>query len=309
MKIFAPLTLAAVIILSGAGQSMAQASAAPPAIVQPSGLRKISPHVWVIPDNDAQLVANIGFVVGSKATLVVDTGMGPRNGEIVLKEAQRLSRGKPLYLVSTHVHPEHDLGAQAFPATTTFIRAEQQARDIAENGYALADAFRAQNALNADLLKDARFRAADITFDPAYNLDLGGVKVQLLAMGLNHTLGDTVVWVDGDRVLFSGDLAMKAAPSFNAKAGLRRWRATLNALVTFRPKIIVPSHGPVGDGQLINAYQFYFSEIQDRVAVLKGEGKTVDQTVATLSAALAERLPNAPARLGPVIRAAYAEAP
>ncbi len=294
MKIFAPLTLAAAVTLLGAGQASAQASAKTPAgapAAQREGVRKISPHVWLIPDHGAPAGGNIGVIVGSKAALVID---GPGGGDIALKEATRLAGGKPLYLVATHISPDHGLGAAAVPAGAKVLRAEKQAQEIAEN---------------AALLNDARFRRADVTFDPDYDLDLGGVKVQLLAMGMNHSLGDTVAWVNGDNVLFSGDLAMKAAPDFNAKAGMRHWRATLNALATYRPKIIVPSHGPLGDGQYINAYQFYFGEIETRVAMLKSEGKSVDQVETTLKTALAERFTDAPARLGPAIRAAYAEAP
>src|SRR5688572_18832429 len=52
----------------------AQAPAAP--MVRVEGLKPISPHVQVIPDNSAPLTPNVGFVVGLKAVLVVDTGLG-----------------------------------------------------------------------------------------------------------------------------------------------------------------------------------------------------------------------------------------
>ena len=58
---------------------------------------KISPHVFVIMG-----FPNVGIVVGSKATLVVDTGLGPRNGALVAREAARLSpKGNKLYLTTT----------------------------------------------------------------------------------------------------------------------------------------------------------------------------------------------------------------
>jgi hypothetical protein len=51
---------------------------------------------------------NIGIVVGSQATLVIDTGLGTKNGQIVAEVAQRLSsRGQKLYLTTTHYHAEH----------------------------------------------------------------------------------------------------------------------------------------------------------------------------------------------------------
>ena len=50
------------------------AQAAPPPYVPEGKTMKVSEHVWVIPDGRVNLVPNIGFIVGSKATLVVDSG-------------------------------------------------------------------------------------------------------------------------------------------------------------------------------------------------------------------------------------------
>jgi hypothetical protein len=54
-----------------------------------------------------QKLINVGIIVGDRATLVVDTGMGPRNGATVVREVQKLAKGPKLYLTTTHFHPEH----------------------------------------------------------------------------------------------------------------------------------------------------------------------------------------------------------
>ena len=192
----------------------AAAQTPPPPIVKTEGLRQISPHVHIIPDNSVPMVPNIGFVVGDRGVLVIDTGLGPRNGAAVLDVAKKLGGERSLYLVTTHFHPEHDLGAQAFPASTKLIRSTGQVKDIEEFGLQLAKVFAGRSPLHAELLKDADFRKADITFEQDYDLDLGGVRARIIAMGANHTRGDTAVWIDSDRVLFSGDVAMRAQPAF-----------------------------------------------------------------------------------------------
>src|SRR5262249_12265938 len=217
----------------------------PPPIVKVEGLRQISPHVHIIPDNSVPLVPNVGYVVGDRAALVIDTGLGPRNGEAVYEVASKLAPGKALYLVTTHVHPEHDLGAQAFPAATKLIRSTDQEKDIAEFGLQLAKVFAGRSPLHAELLKDADFRKADITFERDYELDLGGVKAKLTAMGPNHTAGDTIIWIESDRVLFAGDLAMRAQPAFaSPHSSLRQWLPSLHPPEGLAPAIIVPSHRP-----------------------------------------------------------------
>ena len=281
----------------------------PPPIVKTEGLRPISPHVQIIPDNSVPLVPNVGYVIGDKAVLVIDTGLGPRNGAAVYEVAQKLAGDKPLYLVTTHVHPEHDLGAQAFPATTKLIRSTDQVKDIAEFGLQLAEVFAKRSPINAELLKDADFRKADITFAHDYDLDLGGVHAKMTAMGANHTAGDTIIWIEADRVLFAGDIAMRAQPAFaSPHSSLAHWLASLDQLEALEPAIIVPSHGPTGEGTgFIAGYRAYLTEIRDRAAAEKRAGHGADEAVTTVTAAFGDRAPDK-ARLAGAIKAAYAEA-
>jgi glyoxylase-like metal-dependent hydrolase (beta-lactamase superfamily II) len=306
-----PLVITALLVTASLVTASQQLAAqTPPPIVKPEGLRQISPHVHVIPDNSVPMVPNVGIIVGERAVLVVDTGLGPPNGAAVLGVAQKLAGSRDLYLVTTHVHPEHDLGAQSFPATTKLIRSTNQIKDIAEFGLQLAKNFETRSPVHAELLKGADFRKADITFERDYELDLGGVQVKLTAMGANHTLGDTAIWIGADRVLFSGDIAMKAQPAFASPySSLRRWLASLDQFEALKPAVIVPSHGPNGDNaDFITGYRTYLTEVRDRTAAEKKAGKTVDQAVETVTAALAARYPDR-ARLAGAIKVAYAEAP
>jgi glyoxylase-like metal-dependent hydrolase (beta-lactamase superfamily II) len=300
------------LIVSAMGVTLAAPLAAqtpPPPIVKIEGLKQISPHVHIIPDNSVPLTPNVGYVVGDKAILVIDTGLGPRNGAAVYEVAKKLAADKPLYLVTTHVHPEHDLGAQAFPATIKLIRSSDQVKDIAEFGLQLAEVFAKRSAINAELLKDANFRKADITFDKDYDLDLGGVHAKLTAMGANHTAGDSIIWIESDRVLFSGDIAMRAQPAFaSPHSSLKHWMASLDRLEALKPAVIVPSHGPTGDGVgFITGYRSYLTEVRERTAAEKHAGHSADAAVTTVTAAFGDRAPDK-ARLAGAIRAAYAEA-
>ncbi len=210
MRAFCSVVLAAASLALAAPVS----AQAPDPMVRTEGLKQVSPHVHVIPDNSVPMVPNVGFVVGERSILVIDTGMGPRNGAAVAEVAKKLGGSRALYLVTTHFHPEHDLGASAFPASTTLIRSADQIKDIDEFGLQLAKMFASRSQFVADLLKDADFRKADVTFEKEYVLDLGGVRAQIIAMGPNHTRGDTAVWVESDRALFSGDVVMQRQPAF-----------------------------------------------------------------------------------------------
>jgi glyoxylase-like metal-dependent hydrolase (beta-lactamase superfamily II) len=295
---------AAALALATVAPVSAQAPPAP--LVREETVQKITEHVWVIPDASVTMVPNVGIIVGAKATLVVDTGLGPENGEAVMRAVAKVSPpGRQLYLVTTHIHPEHDLGASAFPASTQMIRSADQEKEIAEVGLTTAVAFSQRSVVVADLLRGATFRKADISFTGEHSLDLGGVTARILAMGANHTQGDTVVMVSPDRVLFTGDLAMQPLPAFaSPRSSLAHWMTSLDRLDALKPLRIVPSHGPMGDAGLIAGYRDYLTTVRDRTAVLKAQGNSVDETVQTLVAELQPRWRDA-GRLQGAIRNAY----
>ena len=146
------LTVLALVVAAAA----AAAQQAPPdPIVRENVTVKVSDHVYVIPDNSVGGVPNVGIIVGTRGMLVIDTGLGPRNGQTVLREAGKLGKPAELYIVTTHVHPEHDLGASAFPASAKMIRSQNQIRDIDEFGLQTAKTFASRTPLMAQLLEGA----------------------------------------------------------------------------------------------------------------------------------------------------------
>ncbi|HYM36562.1 MAG TPA: MBL fold metallo-hydrolase [Steroidobacteraceae bacterium] len=306
MQLNGAIALLGTILLLAAHAQQPPASAGP--MVREGGAEKISDHVFVISDNSVPGVPNVGIIVGKKGTLVVDTGLGKRNGETVMKEVHRVTGKDPQYLVTTHVHPEHDLGAQAFPAATKMIRSKDQVAEIAEFGQTTADAFRKRSEVMKNLLEGAEFRKADVTFDKEHRVDLGGVHVKLMAMGSNHTPGDTAILIEEDHVLFSGDIAMKGLPAFaSPKSSLEHWLQSLDRLDALKPRIVVPSHGPTGDAGFIANYRQYLTQVRQRTMALKVEGKSLEETTQLVTAELKDKFGDA-GRMGGAIRTAYTEA-
>ena len=299
--------LAAVIGASFVVNADAQRGQGPPPLIRENATEKISEHVYVIPDNNVGMVPNVGIIVGKQATFVIDTGMGARNGETIVREVQKISKTPTLYLASTHIHPEHDLGAGGFPANTIMIRSKAQVDEIASAGLAQAERFASLSPLNAELLKGAEFRKADRTFDRELNVDLGGVRVLVIAMGYNHTRGDQAFFVEPDGILFSGDVAMSALPNIG-QAGSAMWLASMDRFEKLKPKKIVPSHGRIGEGlEFVTLYRNFIRDVQSRVAAQKKQGRSVDEAVAAITAELQDKYPTAGQRLGGAIRAIYSE--
>src|SRR3984957_13466099 len=161
-----------------------------------NSVTRVSEHVHAIVG-----FPNIGIVVGDRATLVVDTGLGARNGAIVLKQAEKLAKAPNLYLTTTHFHPEHAMGEQAFPPRTMIIRPAVQQEEMNQHATEMMDLFRGFSAQSKELLADVKLRPPDITFEKEINLDLGGVTARLFWWGPAHTRGDEMILVFGAAVL------------------------------------------------------------------------------------------------------------
>lgn len=291
----------------------AAAQTAPPAdpLIKENVTSKVAPHTYVIPDANVGLVPNVGIIVGSRATLVIDPGLGKRNGEAVLREVAKVSKNTEIYVASTHYHAEHTTGIAAFPAAK-YVNSTVQDDEQVRSGAALIKTFSGRSALTAELLKDAAVRKADITFHRNYTLDLGGVHVRFLVVGPTHTAGDTGFFVEEDGVLFSGDVVMNNSfLAATAVTSMRTWLAAFDAFAAMKPKVIVPSHGAAGDGSLIAINRTVMEEIEERARDLKSQGRSADEAVAAVQAELVKKHPQWPRANGiaAATRAAYVEAP
>jgi glyoxylase-like metal-dependent hydrolase (beta-lactamase superfamily II) len=288
--------------------TLAQRGPLQPPLIKEGVTEKISEHVYVIPDGGLPVVPNVGIIVGTKGTFVVDSGLGTRNGQTIMRETAKVSKGGELYIASTHFHPEHDLGALGFPATAKMLRSRDQQADIDEFGLETAKRFAGFSADTAELLKGVEFRKADQFFDKELTIDLGGARVRLMAMGPNHTRGDIAFWVEPDGVLLSGDIVMTSMPGFSSPySKLSVWLRSLDRFEQLKPKRIVPSHGPMGDTAMITRWKTLMTTVQARAMELKKQGRSADDTVKVIQDELQDRYPRN--GLAGVARAAYNEAP
>ena len=268
---------------------VAKAQLAQP-LVSEDTLTHVSEHVYVLAG-----FPNIGIVVGNHGTLVIDTGLGERNGATVVRVAQKLAKGPNLYLTNTHYHSEHTSGEQAFPANTVILRLAMQQEEMNKRVAAHLDAFRNMSAQNKDLLQDVKFRTPDILFDREMKLDLGGVTARLFWLGAAHTKGDMLIFVEEDSVLLPGDIVEKNLFPImpNEDSSVKGWLAILDQLETLKPRIIAPDHGaPVTDTSEIGKERAYLLDLQARASELKRQGVPVDDAGKQVAAEFHTKYPD-----------------
>jgi glyoxylase-like metal-dependent hydrolase (beta-lactamase superfamily II) len=289
---------------------------APPAPTLAADPVEIAPGVHVIPDQRVPLVPNVGIVVGRDRTLVVDTGMGPANGDRALAHARALAAGTPLTLTITHFHPEHGFGAQSFAPVAEIVYNGAQLDELHLKGDGYVALFRSFGPAVEEALEGVALVDANETYEGELVLDLGGVEVRLIEHAGGHTLGDQVVWLPEARILFTGDLVENRFfpifpffPPDDADVSGVRWIEVLEALEALGPETVVPGHGEVGDAGLIAAVRGYLVELRDAVARAVDSGLSAVQAVEELEPQIRSRYPEweQPEWVGFGIRAFHAE--
>jgi len=105
-------------------------------------------------------------------------------------------------------------------------------------------------AAGQQLLEDYDFDGIELAlpstlFDARYELDLDGTEVHLIHVGPCHQVGDTIVHVPKERVVFAGDVIFRQCTPMGWAGTYDKWFRCLDLLLQLDPEVIVPGHGPL----------------------------------------------------------------
>ncbi|WP_433246026.1 MBL fold metallo-hydrolase [Actinomadura nitritigenes] len=270
----------------------------PDPIVDVAGALEVADDLVVIPNRGVELVPNVGVIGGAHSVLVVETGMGPRNAEAVLRFAGEYAKGRRLYLTTTHFHPEHAFGAQAFAGEATYLVNAAQAEDLAAKGDGYLHMFRGLGAPVARQLEGVELRAPDTVYGEAHDLDLGGRVVRLRETGRAHSRGDQVVTVPDAGVMFTGDLAEAGQfaifpwfPPHDTDVSGTRWIAVMRRLAERAPRVVVPGHGDIGGPGLLADVRDYLELLRDETWARRDTAASEEEIAEEVRALMIERHP------------------
>ncbi|MBS1895301.1 MAG: MBL fold metallo-hydrolase [Actinobacteria bacterium] len=256
---------------------------------------EVDDGVFVILDRRVSLVPNVGIVVGDDAALVIDTGVGPRNGAYVLGQARRLAGDLPLYLAITQLDPGHGFGAQAFKGEATVIYNLAQRERLRYHAHKYIDTFRQFGPAVEAEFAGLELVEPDIVFGGELEIDLGGTVATLRQWGPAHTVDDQTALID-DRVLFGGDLfenrmfpILPFFPPFDSHFDGARWIEALEDLIAAAPPVVVPGHGEVTDVGQIRAVLDYLRWVEGETRQRCGAGASVEEAAAAIESEARER--------------------
>lgn len=259
----------------------------------PLSVEQISPGIYVhhgkhedISANYSGDICNISFVIGDKGVAVIDTGGSPKVGSALRETIRGITALPILYVINTHVHPDHVMGNAAFKQDKpTFIGHQKLAEAMAlrKETYLRNQAiWVGADASGSELI------APTLPISTTQEVDLGGKILRLTAHPVAHSPSDLTVFETTSKTLWTGDLLfIQRTPSIDGDA--TAWLTVIEQLRAISATQIVPGHGPVSrnpSAALDDEKRYLTTLLTDVRAAIK-RGDSMEQTIPT--AAQAER--------------------
>jgi quinoprotein relay system zinc metallohydrolase 2 len=262
----------------------AAAAPLPVSEVAPGLFVHVGPHEDFTPENRGG-IANLAFVVGETAVAVIDAGGSPAVGRDWL-ETVRAHSDRPIrWLILTHVHPDHVLGAEAFvEAGAEIVGHARLPAALAARGPSYVASMR---ALLGDAFEEPQLPEVTRTVAPGarLELDLGGRMLELRAWPTAHTDTDITVFDRRTATLIAGDLLfVERLPVVDGS--LPGWLDVLGALEALPAVRAVPGHGPasVPFPDALAPERAYLVGLRDAVRGLVRRGVPLSEAVGSVPA-------------------------
>lgn len=291
-------------------------------------LQQVSEHCYAVL-NEANRVcdANSGLI-DLGGGVVIDTQSDLPHARQMIELFSQVWSAAPRYVVLTHEDIDHVAGNQLFTGAEIIAHRSMPERmklaaDPAGNQHllhAVADPatremLRATHpgllAAGSQLAESYDFDGIELVlpttlFDDRYVLDLDGAPVHLIYLGPAHQVGDVIVHVPSEDVVFTGDLLFHECTPMGWVGSYNQFFRAIDVIIALNPAVVVPGHGPVCGIEALRDERAYFEHVYDESRACFDDGLTAGQA--------AERIElgryggwKAPARLALNVERAYRE--
>lgn len=266
------------------------------------------------------VMSNSLVIVNDDHVMLVDTSVTPAAARALVEQVASDITDKPVrYVFNSHYHFDHAHGNQIFGDEVEIIGHEyvramhlsnplEQRTNRSFTGLipGQIEALQMQFAQSTDAAERARLEGElrvlqahwtalqetvvtppTLTYRDVLTLHKGGREVRLHFVGRGHTGGDTMVFLPGERIVFTGDFLLGSPGSprlpYMGDAFTGEWPESLQRLKGLDFDVIVPGHGtPFREREQITHLQHYLRDLWSQVVALRSDGLTVEQAVARI---------------------------
>ncbi len=218
-------------------------------------LEELAQDVYACLQPDRGLGCSNSGLVDRGGGLVVDTFWDLPHTRELIARYRRVWRQPARRVVNTHANGDHCWGNQLFPqaeiighrlCAEEFLRQDPAALQArVRSGWSGARPASFGAGLAGWDFSGIELKPPTTLVQERLDLDLDGMRAEVIYAGPAHTLGDVIVHLPKERVLFAGDILFRLCTPLGWDGSNARWTQALDLMVNLAPQVIVPGHGPL----------------------------------------------------------------
>ena len=219
--------------------------------------------------------SNAGIIVDGEASLLVDTlfDLNLTRDMLAIMRKSIPAAAHIDMVVNTHANGDHCWGNELVAGAQIFASARtaeelstaisptilamllKQASELGQLGEFLSHIFGSFDFDNITLTPPTK------TFEGELTLKVGDKDVHLIEVGPAHTLGDTLVHIPADRVVFTADILFIGGHPIIWAGPTSNWLRACDRILAMDVDTIVPGHGPITDKKGVAEVKSYLEYI------------------------------------------------
>lgn len=233
-------------------------------------LKQVSEHVYYVqgeagvPTDNEGFISNAGFIVTDEGVVVFDTLGTPSLANLLLTKIRAITKKPILKVILSHYHADHIYGLQVFKEQGAQIIAPKGAMDYLSSPAAEERIEERRFSLEPWVNETTYLVSPDVIVDKPMTFKHGNISFTLDVLGAAHSDGDLTLYVESERVLFSGDIIFEGRVPYLGDANTKTWLDTLIKMEVGKIAALIPGHGPAAKNpnKAISATRNYLAKIR-----------------------------------------------
>jgi len=247
-----------------------------------TGLIEVADGVFAyVQEGGGLCVSNAGLIVGPESCIAIDALFAPSMTRAFREEIRRVTNKPVRLLINTHHHVDHTLGNALFPEAAVLSHANAR-REQQRVGLGVLDLLRPRLPDLVAECEGVPLRFPDVTFDDGLALNVGDRAIELLHLGPAHTIGDALIVLPRERLLFAGDVAFHNVTPLGIEGQIGGWIGVCERVDGMEVDTIVPGHGPVGGKAELREMRGYLSSIREQARGAFDAGRSAPEATAAI---------------------------
>lgn len=224
-----------------------------------TGFQKLGEGIYCCVTSGRTMMSNCMLVEGEKCALLFDVLSTKPMTRDFLDQCRQYTQKPIRYLVLSHCHGDHFLGAGAVPEAIVLGGDNLKAAFDQDRATGRAEKLKARMP-ELDW-EGVVFPYPDVYLRGGCDIDLGDRVVQVLDMGKCHTERDFALWVPDAKVMALADVLFYHVVPPTISGDIDHWLEVLEYLEGCEAERFLPGHGPVCGKEGLRAEKEYFRAV------------------------------------------------